>query len=135
MLYVGYKSNKMLLFVPNEDGKYRVWSTSSDGYGMSNLIHDCRAVAVIDPPEEGLYTSMGECRVLKFASNSAEKHFWNWSKDGVLLVTFMPTAKEVMAMTSAFWDPVNTPHPWQLDMLNTLEKREAEIEKSESAHR
>lgn len=56
VLYVGCKTEKMLLFLPNEDGKYRVLSGNP----------------VIDTPEEGPYSSMGECRVLKFVSNNAE---------------------------------------------------------------
>eukprot|EP00178_Gracilaria_changii_P022651 TRINITY_DN674_c0_g2_i1.p1 TRINITY_DN674_c0_g2~~TRINITY_DN674_c0_g2_i1.p1 ORF type:complete len:318 (+),score=35.79 TRINITY_DN674_c0_g2_i1:683-1636(+) len=129
VLYVGYKSKGMLLFLPGNDRKYRVWSGSSDQFGLTTFLRDNRVVAVIDPPEEGSYSSMGECRILKFVSNNAELHFRNWVKDGILLVTFMPTIKQVVVMTPILWNDATSPHPWQHSKLNTLEVKMVEIEK------
>lgn len=61
VLYVGFKSREMFLFLPGEDGKYRVWSGSTDKFGESRLNKEQRVVAVIDPPEGGSYSSMGKC--------------------------------------------------------------------------
>ena len=129
VLYVGYKSDEMLLFLPGDDDKYRDWRTRAIKFRDTNLALDPRIVAVIDPPEKGMYSSMGKCRVLKFVSNNAEKHFRNWEKDGILLVTSMPSTEEVVAMTSVVWDIEKTPHPWQHSKLETLEERISEVEK------
>lgn len=129
LLYVGYKSKRMLLFLPGEDGSYRVWTTTTRNFDYSFLALDERVVAVIDPPEEGTYSSMAECRVLKFVSNNAMLHFRNWEKDGILLVTSMPTKKEVIAMTPVLWSERVTPHAWQVGEVNTAEEKVAEIEK------
>lgn len=129
VLYVGYKSGKMLLFLPREDGTHRVWSSRSDLFGITSLSLEKRLVSIIDPPEDGPYFSMGECRVLKFVSNNADKHFRNWTKDGVLLVTSMPSEREVVAMTKVLWNDENTPHPWQRGEFNTLQEKLAEVEK------
>lgn len=129
VLYVGYKSRKMLLFLPTAGGKYRVWRGNAEKFGESRFIQEPRVVAVIDPPEEGPYTSMGECRVLKFVSNNAERHFRNWEKDGVLLVTSMPTERKIIVMTQILWDEDKSPHPWQRGKLCTLEQKMTEIGK------
>lgn len=57
-------------------------------------------VAIIDPAEGGAYSSMDKCRILKYVSKDAEKRVWNWEEDGILLLTSMPTEKEVLAMTT-----------------------------------
>lgn len=62
-------------------------------------------------------------------SNNAEKHFRNWEKDGILLITSMPTEEEVIAMATVLWDNDNTLHPWQVDTLNTIEEKQTEVEK------
>ena len=129
VLYVGNKSDKMLLFLPGDGGTYRVWRTRADKFRETRLALDMRVVAVIDPPEEGSYSSMGECRVLKFVSNNAENHFRNWKKDGVLFVTSMPSSEEVVAMTKVLWNGKTTPHPWQRGELDTEERKVAEVRK------
>lgn len=69
---------------------------------------------------------MGECQVLKFESNDAELHFRNWDEDGILLVMFMPTIKQVVIMTPILWNDATIPHPWQHGKLNTLEEKMVE---------
>jgi len=105
------------------------WSTRADKFSETFLALDSRVVSLIDPPEQGPYTAQAACRVLKFASNNAELHFRNWEKDGVLLVTSMPTAGEVTAMTPVLWDDDNSPHPWQYGIMDTMEEKKAEIKK------
>lgn len=134
VLYVGYKSEEMLLFLPGEDGKYRVWRTLSAMFSNTMLKLDSRVVAVIDPPERGAYSARAACRVVMFASNNAKKHFENWEKDGVLLVTSMPLKWEVLAMVIFLWNEVSTPsmwssHWWQVGKINSLEEKIGEIEK------
>lgn len=128
VLYVGYKSQEILLFLPGEDGKYQVWWTYSDDFKKTLLKHDKRVVAVIDPPGKGPYLSEAACRVLKFVSNNAEIHFQNWEKDGIILVISMPIKKEVIAMTSVLWDK-RTPHSWQARKEMSVEEKEVEVEK------
>lgn len=53
VLYVGYKSKKMLLFLPEEEGSSLLWSTKANKFDDSFLTLDKRVVAVMDPPEEG----------------------------------------------------------------------------------
>eukprot|EP00177_Eucheuma_denticulatum_P000138 GFKZ01000240.1.p3 GENE.GFKZ01000240.1~~GFKZ01000240.1.p3 ORF type:complete len:112 (+),score=10.85 GFKZ01000240.1:112-447(+) len=72
VLYAGHKLRKILLFLSTENGNYRVWSGSTDKFGESRFILEPRVVAITDPREEGPYSSMGECRVLKFVSNNVE---------------------------------------------------------------
>ena len=129
VLYVGYKSDEMLLFLPGDDDKYRVWRTRAAKFCDTNLELDPRIVPVIDPPDEGMYSSMDKCRVLNFVSNNAEKHLRNWEKDCILFVTSMPSTEEVVAMTSVLWDIEKTPHPWQHSKPETLEERISEVEK------
>ncbi|PXF44624.1 hypothetical protein BWQ96_05619 [Gracilariopsis chorda] len=129
VLYIGYKSEKMMLFLPREDGTYRVWRGNTFDSSRSLFKQDQSLVAVIDPPEEGMYSSKGMCRVLKFVSNNAEKNFRNWEKDRILLVTSMPTDRELMAMTQVLWDEDKTPHPRHLDTLSTMKEKMTEIKK------
>lgn len=129
VLYVRHKSRDMVLSSPREDGIYRVWRTRALQFDATRLQDDRRVVAVIDSPGKGPYSSMGSCRILKCVSNNAEKQFRNWENDGILLVTSMPTDKEVLAMTQFLWDEDKTPYPWKIDELNTLEKQMVEIEK------
>lgn len=98
MLY-SCNSDEMLLFLPGEDGRYLFWRTAAIHFARTGLSLDSRVVAFIERPEQGQYNSTGRCRVIKFVTNSPEKRFRNWLKDCILLVTSMPNAKEVIAMT------------------------------------
>lgn len=130
VLYVGYKSKEMLLFLPQENKNYHLWKTSINMYKSTRFSFDKRVVAVIDPPgEEKNNFSMDACRVLKFVVNDAPIHFRNWWENGILLVTSIPSTKEVLAMTHVLWNDERTPHPWQYGKQITSEEKGEEIKK------
>lgn len=132
VLYVSYNSKQMVLCLPGEDGKYQTWTASPDDFSKSELSRDKRVVAVIDPPEKGSYISDVGCRVLVFTSNNLPLHVPGWKKDGVLLVTSMPTTEEVHVMTPILWNEQvanQSPHKWQIGKLNTAEEKVREVEK------
>lgn len=78
VLYMGYTSRKMLLFLPQRDGEDEMWRTTSTNFDQIKFQDDADVVAFIDVPEEGPYASIGECRILKFVLTDAEKHVRNW---------------------------------------------------------
>lgn len=121
MFYVCYKSKEMLLFMPKKDGVCSVWRTTASNFDRSFVSGDTRAVAVIYTPERSSYSAQARCPVLMLASNNAEKHFNNWERDGILLVTSIPTNKEVISMTKVLCDDNITPHPMQYGKRITLE--------------
>jgi len=129
VLRVGYKDERVLLFEKNATtGVYEAWEFTGDisTWASTNKGRDREVVAVIDPPEKtSNYTDIARCRVIKFVSNSAEHHFGNAYKDGVLLVTAMPTAAETAAVTRVLWNHKRTPMPGH--SLDRLEDMVAEI--------
>lgn len=93
----------------------------------STLIQKQCVIAVIHPPKDGTYLSIGMCQVLNFMSKNAENHFRNWEKDGILLVKSMPTEKEIIAMSTVLWDDEKFLHPWQNDICSLHEEKLTEI--------
>lgn len=126
VMYVGYKSIEAVLFLPDENGTYRAWTSTASSFVSSWSTFDERLVALIDPPEQGDCTRAGGCRILKFVPNIAEKYYWNWEKDGILLVTSMPSEEELLAMTEVLWPDERTPFQW--DMGKTLSDKEKKEE-------
>jgi hypothetical protein len=116
VMRVGYKDTMVYLFLPDETGKYKVWSTTTTHWPDSQLARDKRTYALIDPPEKagGSYLDTALCKLIKYASNNAEKHYRNWAKDGMLLLTAMPTLAEMLVMVPYLWDEELTPLPEQL---------------------
>ena len=133
VIRAGYKDNKGYMFVPDAEGKYRVWRTKASSWADSELAADIRAYALIDPSESGPYADVAACHVIKWASNNAPKHYPNWSKDGHLLVAAMSTLEEVLVMVPFLWDDSATPYPHQLagdpERFDSLEARREEIKK------
>ena len=105
VMRVGYKDKMTFLFLPDEDGVYKVWQTNSSTWSLSQLAADARTYALIDPPEAAgaVYDDSASCHVIKYASNNAAKHYKNWEKDGMLLLTAMPSEAEVLVMTPILW--------------------------------
>jgi hypothetical protein len=105
VMRVGYKDEMVFLFLPDEDGVYKVWRTGSSTWSDSELAKDARTYVLIDPPEAAgaVYKDSPRCHVIKYASNNAAKHYKNWEKDGMLLVTAMPSEAEVLVMTPILW--------------------------------
>ncbi|KAJ1404627.1 hypothetical protein B484DRAFT_437103 [Ochromonadaceae sp. CCMP2298] len=125
VMRVGYKDDMTYLFLPNEGGLYKVWSTNCDYWHLSKLKDDERTYALIDPRESGEYKSNAKCHIIKWASNNAEKHYQSWQKDGSLLFSAMPTEAEVLAMIPILWDDELTPFPRQ--RIDTAEAKQEEI--------
>ena len=100
VMRVGYKDEMVFLFLPDEHGVYKVWRTGSSTWSDSELAKDARTYVLIDPPEAAgaVYKDSPRCHVIKYASNNAAKHYKNWEKDGMLLVTAMPSEAEVLAI-------------------------------------
>jgi len=132
VLRVGYKDGKAYLFLPDENGEYRVWVTTAEDWNRSRVAADKRAYALIDPPEkaDGGYADAPACHVIKYASNDEEKHYKNYYKDGYLLVSALPTKKEGIVMVPILWNAKTTPYPDQVadnaDRFSTLEAKEEE---------
>ena len=134
VLRVGHKDAKAYLFLPDENGKYRVWRTSADDWNRSEVAADRGAYALIDPPEIGVYADAAACHVIKFASNNAKKHYENYSKYGHMLVSALATIAEVLVMVPILWNGETTPHPDQVagndsDPFVSLEAKQDEIKK------
>ncbi|MDE0896910.1 MAG: hypothetical protein OSB10_10045, partial [Planctomycetota bacterium] len=128
VMRVGYKDEMVFLFLPDEDGVYKVWRTDSSAWSISVLAKDARTYALIDPPEAvgAAYKDSARCHVIKWASNNAAKHYKNWEKDGMLLFTDMPSEAEVLVMIPYLWTE-DTPFPSQ--HFDTDEAKEKEITK------
>jgi hypothetical protein len=125
VMRVGYKDRMVFLFLPDEHGVYKVWSTKSSVWSLSRLVDDKRTYALIDPPESGEYIDSARCHVIKWASNNAEKHYLNLYKDGSLLFSAMLSDAEVLAMIPILWDDKLTPFPSQ--RIDTAEAKQEEI--------
>ena len=112
VMRVGYKDEMVFLFLPDEDGVYKVWRTGSSTWSDSELAADARTYALIDPPEAAgaVYDDSASCHVIKYASNNAAKHYKNWEKDGMLLMMAMPSQAEALAMIPILWTE-RTPLP------------------------
>ena len=108
VLRVGLKNGSVYWFKPRPGNPitYTVWECTKSIYEWNKTAVARRenTVAVIDPPEEGGYTDKGRCKIIKVASNNSKRHFHNIHKDGVLLVTAMPTAAETAAATAFLWN-------------------------------
>jgi hypothetical protein len=126
VMRVGYKDRKTYLFLSDEDGEYKVWETVSSEWPRSRLAGDKRTYALIDPPEKEEYIDSAGCHVIRWASNNAWKHYWNWDEDGSLLLTAMPTEAEVLVMIPYLWTD-RTPFPGQ--HFETAEAKAEEIMK------
>ena len=128
VIRVGYKDEKAFLFLPDEDGVYKVWRTKASAWSDSELAADARTYALIDPPEakDVVYKDSASCHVIKWASNNAAKHYHNWEKDGMLLLTAIPSEAEVLAMIPFLWTEL-TPFPDQ--RVATAEAKVEEIRK------
>jgi hypothetical protein len=50
VMRVGYKDEMVFLFLPDEDGVYKVWRTGSSTWSDSELAKDARTYVLIDPP-------------------------------------------------------------------------------------
>ena len=101
VLRVGYKERTVYAFLPNEEGVYEVWEASAEDWHRSRIARREDAYALIDPPEEEskvAYTHAAKCKVIKFASNDAKKHYNNIEKDGKLMLLSIPTLDEMLAM-------------------------------------
>ncbi|KAJ1391292.1 hypothetical protein B484DRAFT_408777, partial [Ochromonadaceae sp. CCMP2298] len=127
VMRVGYKNMKTYLFLPAADGTYKVWRTHSETWRKSELAKDERVFALIDPPEQngGNYKDSADCHVIKFASNNSERHYHNFHKDGLLLITAMPTEDEVVAMIPVLWS--NKISPTSGKQFDTDESKVDEI--------
>lgn len=111
-LRVGFKSNQAHLFLPQGDGKgYSVWSCKAEFWSRSLLVDKPNLYVLIDPPENMQYVYMARCHVIKYSLNN-EKHYRNFHKNGVILVTASPTENELVAMTRELWGE-NSPCKWQ----------------------
>jgi hypothetical protein len=126
VMRVGYKDRKTYLFLSDEDGEYKVWETVSSEWPRSRLAGDKRTYALIDPPEKEEYIDSAGCHVIRWASNNAWKHYWNWDEDGSLLLTAMPTEAEVLVMIPYLWTD-RAPFPGQ--RFDTAEAKAEEITK------
>ena len=127
VMRVGYKMGDVHLFVPDEEGQYRVWcSADTDIWAKSVLAGDVRTFVLIDPPEAQarMYSDACGARMIKFASNNEDKHYRNFYKDGHLVFTSMPTVEEMVAMIPALWTEA-TPLPGQ--KLESKEEKEEEV--------
>ena len=125
VMRVGYKSNSVHLFVPEKDGTYRVWQGADVAtWYKSVLAHDVRTFVLIDPPEKGAYSHACSARMIKFVPNHEDRHYHNFSKDGHLLFTSMPTVEEVLVMIPTLWNE-HTAFPGQ--ELESAEQKEEEV--------
>ena len=118
VLRVGYKDGKVYHFKPGDDSEqYTVRLLEGDisQWANSRPAKDPNTVAVIDPPEKTSdYRDYAPCKIIKYASNNSQNHFRNIHKDGVLLITAMPTAAETAAAAQYLWNPNTTPKPGDL---------------------
>ena len=89
--------------MPDANGNYCVWRTDADLWTRSELSKNQRSFALIDPPENGLYSRAADCRVQLIASNNEERHIKNAEKDGVVLLMKVPTIDEILSMREILW--------------------------------
>lgn len=65
VLHVGYGSKEMLSLFRGGYSTNRIWRTRSDNFRLKRLSIDEFVVSVIDPGEEGSYSSITACMGLK----------------------------------------------------------------------
>lgn len=68
-MYLGYKNDEAVLFLPDEQGNYRAWTSNAESFRNSRITLNKRVVALIDPSEKNQYLDEGRCRILKFVSS------------------------------------------------------------------
>ncbi|KAJ8611555.1 hypothetical protein CTAYLR_007721 [Chrysophaeum taylorii] len=124
VMRVGFKESEIILFRPNNEGKYEVW-TRQDAWTWrnTNVSSDPEAFVLIDPPENGHYEDMASCRTIKFAPTDEEQHYKNANKDKIVLFTGPPTKEELCAMIPTLWTANTAPGK----TFDSLESKKKEI--------
>lgn len=104
VMRVGYKDNAAFLFLPQEDGSYKVWREKAKSWSNSDIVDDDDMFVLIDPPESGDYDRAASCHVIEYCSNNEERHLRNATKDGEVLIMDMPNYSEILCMSSTLFD-------------------------------